>query len=340
MSDATSPAPVAPLHVEATHGCAPTGTMHSQPAFRPGVQPVFIVGAPRSGTSIMTWAIGHHPNIQAMPETAWISSLAVGAASSHALGASRGRFSHLSNVGYPLEAFLRRLGESVHDIVHDCFEERCRLCYGDDYRTAGKLTLAPDVPNPGMHLRQSVDDPKRRWIDGTPLNSHYAWALAQMFPEARFIHNLRRPDEVATSLEGFAKVGADPQELADGLRTWYQHTEAAWLAERAFGADRVFRLHFARIGGEPEAMLRDVCAFLGEDFSPSMLRPLGKRLNSSQVDDKRAANLARLHDLPAFRAAQELYAAVLRQPPAEPDASALAELRQRFDALSEGRTLV
>jgi hypothetical protein len=102
----------------------------------------------------------------------------------------------------------------------------------------------------------------------------------------------------------------------------------------------VFRLHFARIGGEPEAMLRDVCAFLGEEFAPAMLRPLGRRLNSSQVDDKREANLARLHSLPAFRAAQELYAAVLRQPPGEPDAGALAEMRQRFLALCEGRTLV
>jgi hypothetical protein len=338
MSEPTVQAPPAsPAEAPATD--APSGTLLTQPAFRPGLKPVFIIGAPRSGTSIMTWSIGQHPNIQPMPETAWIASLAVGAANSHALGASRGRFSHLSNVGYPLEAFLRRMGESVHDVVNDCFEERCRLLYGD-FRATGKLKLSPGAHNPGMHLRQSLDEPKQRWIDGTPLNSHYAWALTQMFPEGQFIHNLRPPDEVATSLEGFANVGADPQELTDGLRTWCQHTEAAWLAERALGAGRVFRLHFARIGGEPEAMLRDVCAFLGEEFAPACLRPLGKRLNSSQVDDKRAANLARLGELPEFLAAQELYAAVLAQPPAEPDPAALAQMRARFLSLCEGRSLV
>jgi hypothetical protein len=65
-------------------------------------RPIFIIGAPRSGTSITTWALGQHPNIQPMPETAWIASLAVGGYLSHVKGSERGRYSHLSNVEFPL----------------------------------------------------------------------------------------------------------------------------------------------------------------------------------------------------------------------------------------------
>ena len=44
-----------------------------------GPRPIFIIGAPRSGTSITTWVLGQHPNIQTMPETGWIASMGVAA---------------------------------------------------------------------------------------------------------------------------------------------------------------------------------------------------------------------------------------------------------------------
>jgi len=35
-------------------------------------QPVFVVGMYRSGTSILTWALGQHPNLWALDETGWL----------------------------------------------------------------------------------------------------------------------------------------------------------------------------------------------------------------------------------------------------------------------------
>src|SRR5690606_33981228 len=143
-------------------------------------------------------------------------------------------------------------------------------------------------------------DPKRRWVDGTPLNSQYLWVIAALFPHARFIHNLRRPDEVATSLEGFDNVGADPQPLEAGLRTWIEHSENAWFAERAFGSGRVYRLDFARLGAEPEALMRDVLEFLDEPFHPDCLLPLRRKLNSSEVDERRAQNVEKLREVGTY----------------------------------------
>lgn len=304
-------------------------------------RPIFIIGAPRSATSAMVWAMGQHPNIQPMPETAWIASMGVAGYLSHRKGSERGKFSHLSNVDYPLEPFMRRVGQTVHQIVNDVFEVRNQLFYGD-FRATGTLRPVPaGSPSPELRLRRAVDDPKRRWIDGTPLNSSYIWVLAEMFPEAQFIHNLRAPSDVATSLEGFATVGADPQPLEDGLTTWMEHTENAWFAERAFGRDRVYRADFNRISQDPEVLLREVCAFLGEDYSDDCMKPLGTRLNSSEVDERRETNLERLNGLPAFEKAQALYAQILRQPiTSETEEFALGVLRQRFMDYCYGRSLV
>ena len=315
--------------------------MTQQQAPGKGARPIIIIGAPRSGTSITTWALGQHPNIQPMPETGWIASMAVGAYLSYLKGSERGRFSHLSNIEYPLAPFMVRIGAAVDSIVHDVFDMRCVRFYGarsmsdPDWKPS-----ATQLRNP-MQLRRTARDPKQRWIDGTPMNTFYIWALAEMFPQALFIHNLRRPDEVATSLEGFDKVGAEPQALDEGLETWIAHTENAWYAERGLGSERVFRLDFHRIADEPEALLREVCAFLGEDFSADCLLPLSRKLNSSEVAEKRQRNLGLLRGNPAFQRAEAVYDVVQRQPGRmEPDAFSLGVIRQRFLDYCRDRAIV
>ena len=313
--------------------------MRSTLEFRPGIRPIFIIGAPRSGTSIMTWALGRHPNIQTMEETGWIATTAIGGSLSWLLGSSRGLRSHLSNSEYPYEPFMRRLGEFVDRVVRDCFQERCHKFYGD-LEAGGELRLGEEF-DPRLPILSSLADPKQRWVDGTPLNTHFLWALDQMFPEAVFVHQLRRPEDVANSLESFDHLGACPVELADGLRSWSQHVEAAALAERAFGAGRVFRLRFERIGEDPETLFRDLFDFLGEEYCPDCAATLGLKLNSSEAAARKEANLHAMLDMPEYLQASSLYWQLQDHWPAEAaDAEALEALRLRFLDYCSDRSLL
>lgn len=308
--------------------------MLSKPALGDPVRPIFVIGAPRSGTSITNWALGQHPNIQPMPETVWIASFAVGVQSSYFIGSERGRFSHLSNVGLPADLFFRRMGEAVDRIVNDVFEERCTRMYGD-WRNLGRVDNPAGQEASQMRLRRHVDDPKKRWVDATPLNSMYVAGLAMLFPEAVFIHNLRQPHEVVASLANFDAAGGLSLQIADGIRTWTDHVYACHMAQRALGPQRVYTARFDQLTSDPRSFFDGILKFAGEEWSEDCLAPMTNKINSSQVDDQREHVLAMIAGNPAYQRAKALYDDVISHPTsAEPDADALREIMTNFQRLA------
>src|SRR5512132_1308822 len=87
-------------------------------------KPIFVVGSPRSGTSILTWCVGYHPNIFPVPESSWMGDFAVNVAMAYQVGAARGIFSMLSAMGVPRDEFFSHLGRSINSLV---IKHRCDL---------------------------------------------------------------------------------------------------------------------------------------------------------------------------------------------------------------------
>ncbi|SRR6266550_572959 len=49
-------------------------------------RPIFVVGSTRSGTSILTWCLGQHPSVLAVPESNWMGDLAIDLAMRYPVG--------------------------------------------------------------------------------------------------------------------------------------------------------------------------------------------------------------------------------------------------------------
>ena len=242
-------------------------------------KPIFVVGSPRSGTSILTWCLGQHPNMLVIPESAWMGDFAIDLAIRYEIGTARGNRSVLSAMDIEREEFFARFGQSINDLIlnHRKDLERKRSGYA---ARAGQNA----VPEASMTVQPGVNR-KARWVDGTPEYSLHICGLRKLFPGALFIHIVRDVDSVVRSILNFDRLGegslvANEQEA---YNYWLRTVSSCLLAERAYGPRVVFRLRYSALVDTPEAALRSLFNFLSEPFAAECLTPLQKRINSSNV---------------------------------------------------------
>jgi hypothetical protein len=226
-------------------------------------KPVFVVGSPRSGTSVLTWCLGQHPNILPVPESNWLGQFAVNVAISHQIGTARDRFTILSAMDVSRDEFFANFGQSINDLI---------LRHRRDLDRKRKMTTHPS-------------EPKMRWADGTPEYSSHIYALRKLFPEALFVHILRDVRAVVRSMLNFYRISgfqlvANEEEA---YKYWLRTVSACLTAERAYGPKVVHRLRYAALIDNPESVMRSLLDFVGEPYAAKCLEPLAQRINSSNV---------------------------------------------------------
>jgi len=274
-------------------------------------RPVFVVGAYRSGTSILTWAIGQHPNILPVEETRWLHLFGEGARGGFALAskAPRNFFQiydvsereYLAHFGLAIDSLMRTSGLRLN--------HRTSLA-----RHAGKLEQRDGTYDSKFQLARSAFNPKRRWVDGTPENSACIPVLRLLFPAARFLLAIRDPFDVIASMMQFDRAGGEPLAPEEAALMWMRLTNYGLLAYRAYGPDVVKIVRHADIVSDPVHCLREVFDFLGEPRYERAGDTFGTRLNSSRIPPaERARMLETLRaELPGRAVVADIYRQVMR----------------------------
>jgi hypothetical protein len=218
---------------------------------QPGELPIFVVGFQRSGTTLFQALLGAHPRIAAPPETYFIYRVA-----DHA-----DYFGDLAD-----DANLRR---ALHEALNPGFD----MFAGCGFEFDSLFDQARRRPRTYAALFDTIltdfarRQGKARWSEkspGQPIDSIYA-----LYPNAQVIHLVRDPrDVVASSLE----VPWTDADAAGGLaRGWRAFTLRAIRRGLEAGPARFLQIRYEDLTHDPEAVLRVVCAFLHEDFTPQML---------------------------------------------------------------------
>lgn len=238
-------------------------------------KPIFIIGSYRSATSALTWAIGQHPNIFPLEETNFLARMMLDLGVQHMMGSSRGARTFLSSARISRRAYYQHFVPSIDKLIMDS-----RSTVISESRAHA---VRAGISSANVELTMSQEAPKSRWVDGTPLNSHYVLPLRMMFPDAKFIFVLRDPRQVARSLAHFESIGGGTFSEQDAYNRWLSLVKDCALAERAFGSSVVLRLRYEDIRDTPEAAVRRCLGFVEEPFDSACLNPLRQRINASVI---------------------------------------------------------
>jgi GT2 family glycosyltransferase len=233
--------------------------------------PVFIIGSPRSGTSILAWSLAEHGELCTEAESDIFYYLLKDGALERAFETSVARAdgSWLANHGVDLEQFLAHLGLGLNALLTG---------------TAGG----------------------RRWVDQTPANTLVVDRLAEMVLGARFLHVLRDGRRVVHSMVNFDRTFGDPEtiermksagrlppwttDFRDACRTWARFTRIASEFCRG-NPERAFTVTNERLITDPDDALREVLEFLGVSYDPAPAAFLRThRINSSFAPSGRSAD--------------------------------------------------
>ena len=291
-------------------------------------EPIFVVGSYRSGTSVLTWAIGQHPNIWPIEESGWLPLLGSGALAAFRNASSAAR-SFFTVYDFSCSDYMAQIGRSVDELMHRVSKRHLhRILLA---RVAGKA----DEYNKEFQLARSAMNPKRRWVDGTPENSGYILSLLELFPKARFIALVRDPLDVIASMLFFDRAGGLKRDVKQAAEIWKNLTRWTLLAYKIHGPSVVHLVSHARLISAPQATLSEIFEFLGEPDFPKSGETFSKRINSSKVEQSEREQIyAEIDAEPEIKkTVQSIYSEALNlmKSPWEPDEAAKHELTARLN---------
>lgn len=213
-------------------------------------QLIFIGGMSRSGANLLGNILDSHPEIACGPDTGVIDEIA---------------FLYLSLIsGY-------RSGR----IAHYTNEEEIRSAIATMIR--------------GIYAPYAAKKGNKIVVDRTANNIWSFALLAELLPEAKFIHLIRDGRDVACSQrdvgDRLQAAGHDIKAQRDATLHSVYHCAAVWSETVRFGWDicgpdsqlaaenRSFTTFYENIVMSPESQIRNICEFIGVPFSVSMLAP-------------------------------------------------------------------
>ncbi|MEN8239493.1 MAG: sulfotransferase, partial [Actinomycetota bacterium] len=209
-----------------------------------------IVGSGRSGTTLLRTILDGHPRLAVANEPQFTGGVAR-------------RRKRLESDGFDRSAFLETVRSNPN---------YRRLGLDEAAVDASIRRAAPTNTADGVRAVFDVfaaSEGKPLYGDKTPGYVVQIPELADMFPEARFIHLIRDGRNVALS---YIERPWGPTTVGEAALYWRSRVGRGRAAGSALGDTRYLETRYENLVDDPEEEVRRICEFLDLEFEPEMLQ--------------------------------------------------------------------
>jgi hypothetical protein len=211
----------------------------------------FVVGCGRSGTTLVRAMLDAHPDM-AVPDESYFPVW---------FGRRRSRYERAD--GFAVSVF-------VDDVVHH--ESFPRWGLDPDAVRSAIVGAAPQTFADAVRAYYAAyahAHGKSRYADKTPIFVLHLTLLAELFPEAVFVHMIRDGRDVVLSRVA-TSWGTDRFDFE--TLQWRSHIEAGRAQGAALGPARYREVRFEDLLDDPERVARELCELAAIQFDAAMLR--------------------------------------------------------------------
>lgn len=215
----------------------------------PAASPVFIGGCDRSGTTLLGSLLGGHAACITTPESPFKTEV----------------FAAFARRGGPPS------GAEALAAIRDHWRFRiwnldlAGIGEADDYASALLRVVA-------HHAEREGRPASARWIDHTPNNVRHASLLSRLFPAARFVHIVRDGRAVAASV---LPLDWGPNTIPYAAPWWVERVAYGLAAESWLGRERILRVRYEDLVGDPASEVTRILAFLDLPFEAAAVEGHG-----------------------------------------------------------------
>lgn len=219
-------------------------------------QRVFVVGCPRSGTTLLQGMLAAHPDVLSFPET------------------------HFFSMAYPRHQLKRRVtwpALNVQGVLEKWLVEINR----EDMLSEARINpFTRDFARKFVAIldRLTLEAGKTIWVEKTPRHLHFVSEITAQIPDAKFIHIIRNGHDVVASL--FDATQTNPRTWAKGRVPGFSGFSidqciARWnhdvqISMRYGNASNHKVVRFEKLIETAEDVLQSITNFLGISYASRM----------------------------------------------------------------------
>ncbi len=213
-------------------------------------EPFFIFGCGRSGTSLLSRMLNQHPNLAVPYE------------------------SHLFNTFYPLLHYYGDLSvtRNRERLIRDILSIEVMRDWdpGLTFQEISKLVKKNNFHGifDAIMIAWASKNNKIRWGEKTPSHIDYWEKIVDYWPAVKIVHIVRDGRDVALSLMN-ARFG--PKTVYASARYWKRYLDKVEILKRNYPEDQIYSIKYEELIDNASEVLKGVCGFLGEEYSPLML---------------------------------------------------------------------